>query len=79
MKTEPLFSIGMQVIEHDSYGFPFKDKGKLRIRTIIDDELRKSAILKDADVDKKYGGLDYVSLTVCRSKYWLFKPLQYKN
>ena len=71
-----IYHLGMQVVELDIYGFPIKDKGKLRIRTIIDDETRTSSILNNADVSKKYSTLEFVALSLCKIQPRMFVPLE---
>lgn len=78
--TEPLFKVGMQVVELDIYGFPIKVKGRLRIRTIIEDSLRTASILKTHDVHDKFSTLDYISIAICTTNYKMFIPLnEYHN
>jgi len=74
MEKESIFKVGMRVVEHDIYGFPIKEKGRLRIRTIIEDSIRTAAILNYQDVAKVYSTLEYVSLSICNAHFRSFIP-----
>ena len=77
---EEIYQLGMQVVELDIYGFPIKEKGVLRVRTIIDDVTRTNSVLNNADVPKKYSTLEFVALSICRNQPKMFIPLEeFKN